>query len=522
MSSQQYGFRSGKSTEDAVNEAIKLVEHAPQKYVVAIVVDIAGAFDHLWWPALFERLRDLKCPRALYNCFKNYCENREATLSCPGETITKEISKGCPQGSISGPVFWDLVLDPVLGKLQNNEEVVGVVAYADDLMILVKGSSRRNLGYGCNRVLQQLHQWCQGVKLSIAPEKTTYMLLKGNLKRGPTMKLSDRSIKRKSFTRYLGVFLDERLNYSDHIEETSKRGRNMMNKIISLASYDYMLPIQTIRTYHNAILSAIMGYCASAWAHRLLLVTPALIVNRVQRGILLRLSGAFGTVSIEALQVILGICPLDLQIRKKAAIYWLKKEQYQEVLKLIGIRATCKQQIHNQILHLWQKRWDDAETGRRTYNFLPNIKQRLGMKYLNPSRGLTHFLSGHGPYAAYWHRIGRRDTSECACGEEGTPEHTIWRCPLYADIVDADRQQLNQHGRLDVKEILRSETALQILDNITDAISRKAWVARYLINQRPSTRPRGAPEEAEEATQRRQLRSRVAAEEQPTRHARSS
>ncbi|KAG5867381.1 hypothetical protein JTB14_008497 [Gonioctena quinquepunctata] len=62
----QYGYRSGRSTEDAINKALGIVDESENKYVVAIFIDISGAFDNLWWPAFFGRLREMQCPGALY------------------------------------------------------------------------------------------------------------------------------------------------------------------------------------------------------------------------------------------------------------------------------------------------------------------------------------------------------------------------------------------------------------------------------------------------------------------------
>ncbi|KAG5885679.1 hypothetical protein JTB14_001961 [Gonioctena quinquepunctata] len=84
----QYGYRSGRSTEDAINKALGIVDESENKYVVAIFIDISGAFDNLWWPAFFGRLREMQCPGALYKSFRSYCQDRYANLSCPTGKIS--------------------------------------------------------------------------------------------------------------------------------------------------------------------------------------------------------------------------------------------------------------------------------------------------------------------------------------------------------------------------------------------------------------------------------------------------
>ena len=48
----------------------------------------------------------------------------------------RKISKGCPQGSASGPGFWNLQYNSLLNLEYKNTKVI---AYADDLMTLTKG-----------------------------------------------------------------------------------------------------------------------------------------------------------------------------------------------------------------------------------------------------------------------------------------------------------------------------------------------------------------------------------------------
>lgn len=53
------GFMSGLPTEDALNRLVRKVESAGAKHVVVIFVDIAGAFDNLWYTSLFKEPRDI-------------------------------------------------------------------------------------------------------------------------------------------------------------------------------------------------------------------------------------------------------------------------------------------------------------------------------------------------------------------------------------------------------------------------------------------------------------------------------
>ena len=108
MVQNQFGFREGKSTEDAINYALESIRNSSCKYVIGIFIDIAGAFDNLWWPYLFLCLRRIDCPKHLYLSLLDYCRNRIVRIPDWEDVISKFTSKGCPQGSILGSAFWDV------------------------------------------------------------------------------------------------------------------------------------------------------------------------------------------------------------------------------------------------------------------------------------------------------------------------------------------------------------------------------------------------------------------------------
>lgn len=51
-SSDQFGFKKRKGTDDAFLSLRRAIKFTEKKYVITIFVDIEGAFDNLWWPAI--------------------------------------------------------------------------------------------------------------------------------------------------------------------------------------------------------------------------------------------------------------------------------------------------------------------------------------------------------------------------------------------------------------------------------------------------------------------------------------
>jgi hypothetical protein len=72
LTDRQFGFTPQNSTTDAAMEAKQFIEPALEKggLVIMTSLDVAGALDTAWWPSILQGLKDLGCPRNLYNLRK--------------------------------------------------------------------------------------------------------------------------------------------------------------------------------------------------------------------------------------------------------------------------------------------------------------------------------------------------------------------------------------------------------------------------------------------------------------------
>ena len=479
----QYGFRKGKSTEDAINKFTTVINENNSKYKLAVFVDISGAFDNLWWPTLFNQLKIIECPRNIYHVFQDYCKERLVSMKCPGDVISKRTSKGCPQGSVCGPVFWDVALEPCLSQLESMEETEEIIAYADDIVIIINGNSRREIERKTNTTLSVLETWCRLNKLKLSKEKTVYMLMGGNLQRNPTIKIDNNNIQRVKVFKYLGLMIDEKLNFHHHIKYVSGKAVRLMNKIISIGQRRFRLPLQIIKRYHDSIMVAMMSYGASVWGHRLNVRQNAAIINRAQRIVLIRLCGAYSTTPQDGLLVATGVHPMHLSVIKRASQYWIRKENVIRASEILRTLVFTREEVGNILLNRWQEEWNNSTTGRRVYQLLPDVRERLRLTHLVPSRGMLHFITGHGPYRDKLYKLSLTDTPMCYCGEGiGSPEHDIWECRL-PENVEEKRNSINTRN---VYAIIRTEEEYKKLDELAHRISiyhRQEYQRRRHQNQ---------------------------------------
>ena len=220
----------------------------------------------------------------------------------------------------------------------------------------------------------------------------------------------------------------------------------------------------------NSVMASIVAYGASAWAETAKQVVPRRKLNSAQRGVLLRMTGAYHTTPVEALQVILGVLPMDLEVLQRAALYWARNNNPNRVHALIDKRTIHRQEIKTQIMDIWQNRWDTSERGRRTYDLLPNVRERMHLKHFNPSQGLIHYIVGHGPYNTYLQRFGLRESADCECGALGTPDHALMEYPLLEELVGEERRQLRELHDMDC---IRNAQAFQTMNKIATKVNKR-------------------------------------------------
>ena len=85
------------------------------------------------------------------------------------------MSKGCPQGSCSGPVFWSIqynsLLDLDFGKRTK------AIAFADDLLIVVKAETVKEAENFANIEISKITKWAEDNKITFNEQKSKVMVI---------------------------------------------------------------------------------------------------------------------------------------------------------------------------------------------------------------------------------------------------------------------------------------------------------------------------------------------------------
>lgn len=427
LSGSQFGFRKGRSTTDAINAVLSTAEIAIEpkrrgkRYCAIVTLDVKNAFNSASWVAIAGSLHGLRVPVYLCNLLRSYFDHRVLLYETDDGPCELVITAGVPQGSMVGPLLWNGMYDGVLKlELPGGAKIVG---FADDIVLLVLGETQLQVEAYTSEAISVVEEWMGNHQLSLAHQKTEVVVV-NNFKSVQTISVTagSCSIASNRSLKYLGVMLDDKLNFTSHVAYACDKA---MKAVTSLSRM--MANCSGVnsgkRRLIASVVSSILRYGDSTWGAALNAQYNLQKVTSVYRLICLRVASAYRTVSAEAACVIAGMVPIGLLVQEDRRCHEQRGTR--------GIRKVARSTTMDE----WQQCWDDSPKGRWTHRLVPDLKRWVQRGHGEVNFYLTQVLSGHGCFRQYLHRCGHANSPYCpeCTGTLETPEHVIFGCPRFRD-----------------------------------------------------------------------------------------
>ena len=238
ITKNQSGFRPGDSTInqliDLVNDIHKSFDHPKCLEVRAVFLDISKAFDKVWHDGLLFKLEQNGVSGSVLNLLRSYLLNRRQRVVLNGSSSEYyPIESGVPPGSVLGPLLFLVYINDLENYIKSK-----IKFFADDSMLFSIVHDPNLSAHDLNHDLDKITKWAYQWKMSFNPEsikqaiEVLFSQKRTNCHHSP-IHFNNSVVTRKDCHKHLGLTLDSKLTFTDHINEKL----NLAKKFIGVLKY---------------------------------------------------------------------------------------------------------------------------------------------------------------------------------------------------------------------------------------------------------------------------------------------
>ena len=259
----QFGFREKHSTYmpliiilDKITEALD-----NGNYVIGIFLDFRKAFDTVNHKILLDKLYHYGIRGPAYRWFVSYLTDRQQYV-CFEDSVSdsKPVTCGIPQGSVLGPLLFLLYIN----DLASVSQLLTAFLFADDSNLFHIGTNITTMCETINNETKKIVDWLRANRLSLNIDKTNFMVFKPRFKNctGVSITIDNTPIQKVTHTKFLGVIIDDKLSWSQHISHIRNKIAKSLGIILKARK---VFTKNTLLSLYNTLVYPYLCYCIHVW-----------------------------------------------------------------------------------------------------------------------------------------------------------------------------------------------------------------------------------------------------------------
>lgn len=267
VAQEQFGFKKGHSTVHQIRRITNIIHaNKHQRHSTGLILlDIEKAFDTVWHNGLIFKLIQANIPTYLTQMIQSFLSDRTFKVSInDANSSSKHVPAGVPQGSVLSPLLYTIFTSDFKcsGQLK-------VAYYADDTALITKAKLTSALIKRMENSLSLYNKYLLKWKIKINIDKTQAIIFPFNksYKRNPSRELNFGNIQVpiKTSVVYLGVILDKKLNFAEHIKSTCEKAIAAGRSLHSMMGRSSALSYKNKNRLYKCVIRPIMTYAAPVW-----------------------------------------------------------------------------------------------------------------------------------------------------------------------------------------------------------------------------------------------------------------
>jgi hypothetical protein len=285
-------------------------------------LDIRKCFDSIDHDILIAKLEKYGILNKELNWFRSYLKCRSQVVCHNGVlSDSKQLNIGVPQGTILGPILFLIYVNDLPNAVTNNAQIN---IFADDVVVYSNHDSLKTLNENLQNTMNNVFDWYETNRLSLSLEKCKSMVINNNLTHkldNFSLELGDTKLDQVSQMKYLGVTIDDELNWQGHLKNIAMKINATNARLRRLRK---ILPIDIRIKIHKAINIPILDYASTVWGQFSKTTTD--FINKLEHRCARTIIGNYDYINTRGSEIMtdLGITHFDDRLKYQKSLLMFK------------------------------------------------------------------------------------------------------------------------------------------------------------------------------------------------------
>jgi hypothetical protein len=293
------------------------------KIVGTLLMDLSKAFDCIPHSLLVSKLHAYGVSESACQFITSYLTNRYQRIKIQSKrSLWSLLTKGVPQGSVLGPILFNIFINDLFLFI----ETCDICNYADDNTLSFSSNTLEALVQALQTDAHASIDWFKNNYMQANADKFQVMFMKpmrSKVKLPEIFTLENEKLESKKCVNLLGVTIDDKLNFDEHISSLCKKAARQLNVMFR---FHKLLDFNRKLQLYRAFVLSNFNFCPIVWHFSS--ITNMRQIDKIQERALRFLTGDHKS-TYEQLRKQLGIDCLYLKRIKEIVI-----EVYKTVNKI--------------------------------------------------------------------------------------------------------------------------------------------------------------------------------------------